>query len=177
MEWLWQLHLKQLRSRLPGKKPTQRSPVHGASQLNLSGFIHDVLSLGPKFAVEKKRPPEKLLSIVRQLAKLVPEEEASRVVSECVDVIARHAICKPVRSSDKGLSMHQRAGVHTAVLCSGARMLPPITQEELAREDHATSGTVTTGTKCIMDSHTIIDVNSPAAYKSGTITDTTPWGL
>ncbi|KAL1473441.1 hypothetical protein MTO96_038670, partial [Rhipicephalus appendiculatus] len=81
-EWLWQLHLKQLRGRLPEKKPMQRNTVHGASQLNLPGFVHDALSLGPKFAVEKKRPPEEMLSMVRQLARLVPDEEASRVVSE-----------------------------------------------------------------------------------------------
>ncbi|KAL1466934.1 hypothetical protein MTO96_000534 [Rhipicephalus appendiculatus] len=60
----------------------QRNTVHGASQLNLPGFVHDALSLGPKFAVEKKRPPEELLPMVRQLARLVPDEEASRVVSE-----------------------------------------------------------------------------------------------
>ncbi|KAL1472264.1 hypothetical protein MTO96_039455 [Rhipicephalus appendiculatus] len=65
----------------------QRNTVHGASQLNLPGFVHDALSLGPKFAVEKKRPPEELLSMVRQLARLVPDEEASRVVSEVKAII------------------------------------------------------------------------------------------
>ncbi|KAH7939670.1 hypothetical protein HPB52_015740 [Rhipicephalus sanguineus] len=64
-EWLWQLHLKQLRSRLPEKRPMQKGPVHGASQLDLPDFVHNALSLGPKFAVEKKRPPEELLSMRR----------------------------------------------------------------------------------------------------------------
>ncbi|KAH7956879.1 hypothetical protein HPB52_013208 [Rhipicephalus sanguineus] len=59
-EWLWQLQLKQLRSRLAGKKPMQKSPAHGAAQLDLPGFVQDALSLGPMFAVEKKRPQEEL---------------------------------------------------------------------------------------------------------------------
>ncbi|XP_049529011.1 uncharacterized protein LOC125947773 [Dermacentor silvarum] len=91
----WQAQLRLLRSRLPKKGPLHHNPVHTTEQVNLPGNIHDALALGPKFAVETKRRPEELLTLVRQVSKFAPEEAVPRIVSEGVDVVTRSKGVRP----------------------------------------------------------------------------------
>ncbi|KAH7976490.1 hypothetical protein HPB52_014528 [Rhipicephalus sanguineus] len=90
-----QVCLRQLRYRPPKKVPEHRNPVHMTEQVNLSGRIHEALSLGPKFTVETKRRPEELLSFVIQVSKYATEEAVPRLVSEGVDVVARSKGARP----------------------------------------------------------------------------------
>ncbi|KAH7984044.1 hypothetical protein HPB52_016513 [Rhipicephalus sanguineus] len=52
--------------------------------------VHDVVARGPKFAFERKRSALELLSLVRQVYRLVPEAEVERCASEGVDALSRH---------------------------------------------------------------------------------------
>ncbi|KAG0425510.1 hypothetical protein HPB47_027332 [Ixodes persulcatus] len=84
-EFIWQLQLRQLRERLPKKDPTQSTALHMPEELHLPEDVQQVLCLGPKFAVEPKKSPPELLSLVREVSRRVPEEDAARCVSEGVD--------------------------------------------------------------------------------------------
>ncbi|KAH7948462.1 hypothetical protein HPB52_022952 [Rhipicephalus sanguineus] len=72
-----------------------------------------VLSLGPKFAVEPRKTAPELLSMTRCIGKAAPETEDVRCVSECVVVLCRRkpgANQQPVRqveqfSRDSSLSV------------------------------------------------------------------------
>lgn len=88
-ECLWQCQLRELRGRCSGTGPTPGNTVHSPENLDLPEHIHNVLALGPKFAVESSKRPEEMLSMVRQISKFVAEEDVSRVISEGVGAISR----------------------------------------------------------------------------------------
>ncbi|KAH7983905.1 hypothetical protein HPB52_015189 [Rhipicephalus sanguineus] len=52
--------------------------------------VHDVLARGPKCAFERNRSAPELLSLVRQVSRLVPKAEVERGASEGADVLSRH---------------------------------------------------------------------------------------
>ncbi|KAL1484308.1 hypothetical protein MTO96_032644 [Rhipicephalus appendiculatus] len=57
-EVLWQQVLPSLRGLLPRKIPVSGSPVHVIGHATVPESVKQVLSCGPKFAVEpKKKPP------------------------------------------------------------------------------------------------------------------------
>lgn len=63
--------------------------------------------------------------------------------------------------------------VRTVMLQRSVRMVPQVTRQLPAWEDdHATRGTVPTGTRGIMEGHIIIDINSVIRYKSAPNTGT-----
>lgn len=55
-----------------------------------------VLGPGPKLVAEARKTPHKVLTLVRQVARRIPEDESDRCVSEGVDVLSR---CKPPSSA------------------------------------------------------------------------------
>ncbi|KAG0417307.1 hypothetical protein HPB47_005707 [Ixodes persulcatus] len=97
-EFIWQLQLRQLRERLPKKDPAQSTALHMPEELHLPEDVQQVLRLGPKFAVEPKKSPPELLSLVREVSRRVPEEDSARCVSEDVDVVRS---CKPAATKHK----------------------------------------------------------------------------
>ncbi|KAG0409714.1 hypothetical protein HPB47_013165 [Ixodes persulcatus] len=86
-EFIWQLQLRQLRERLPKKDPAQSTALHMPEELHLP----------EDFAVEPKKSPPELLSLVREVSRSVPEEDAARCVSEGVDVVRS---CKPAATKE-----------------------------------------------------------------------------
>ncbi|XP_077553291.1 uncharacterized protein LOC144168094 [Haemaphysalis longicornis] len=90
-EFLWQQVLQQLRADLPKRPTGQRCVVQTVGDAELSDDLRDVLSLGPKFAVEPKMKAPELLSLVRQVSRYAPEAEVDRCISEGVDVLMRNS--------------------------------------------------------------------------------------
>ncbi|XP_077564343.1 uncharacterized protein LOC144179781 [Haemaphysalis longicornis] len=87
--------LRQLRAAVKKQQPPTRCAVHRLEPVNLPPAVEEVLSLGPKFAVEPKRSAPELLSLVHHVSRQAPEEEQDRCISEGVDVLSR---CKPAPS-------------------------------------------------------------------------------
>ncbi|XP_075740700.1 uncharacterized protein LOC142786889 [Rhipicephalus microplus] len=86
VEHMWQCALRQLRIVQP-TRPRQEGVVHVADDVQLSEQVRRTLGLGPKFAVEQRKTPAELLSVVRQVSSLAPTNECDRCVSEGVDVL------------------------------------------------------------------------------------------
>ncbi|KAH7953899.1 hypothetical protein HPB49_013851 [Dermacentor silvarum] len=83
----WQVQLKDLRRFLPDKLPAPKGKVHFLQRESVPHDVQRVLSLGPKFAVEKRRTPPELLSLVRQVSQRAAGEDAVRCVSDGVDAL------------------------------------------------------------------------------------------
>ncbi|KAH7951053.1 hypothetical protein HPB52_004545 [Rhipicephalus sanguineus] len=67
-EWLWMQQLPYLRSCLPTRRQQPRCTVHTTGGVTLPSQVMDVLSLGPKFAVEPKRTAPELLTMEKKSA-------------------------------------------------------------------------------------------------------------
>ncbi|KAM7315419.1 hypothetical protein ISCGN_005202 [Ixodes scapularis] len=77
-EFHWRRMLSELRASAPKRAAPSRSTVHTLGQVSLPESIRRVLDRGPKFAVEPKKSRAELLSLVRDVARKVPEAEAER---------------------------------------------------------------------------------------------------
>ncbi|KAM7314704.1 hypothetical protein ISCGN_004488 [Ixodes scapularis] len=75
-EFHWRRMLSELRASAPKRAAPSRSTVHTLGQVSLPESIRRVLDRGPKFAVEPKKSRAELLSLVRHVARKVPEAEA-----------------------------------------------------------------------------------------------------
>ncbi|KAH7984228.1 hypothetical protein HPB52_025191 [Rhipicephalus sanguineus] len=60
-EFLWKTRLLQLRNLVPTRQQPPKCPIYNQEDLNLPQHVTNVLSLGPKFAVEPERSPHDLL--------------------------------------------------------------------------------------------------------------------
>ena len=90
-EFLLRLTLKHLRALTPRKTRHQSQPLHVIGDIPLPPSVEQVLSLGPKFAVEPRKSAPELLSLVRQVSQQASDTEIDRYISEGVDIISRHA--------------------------------------------------------------------------------------
>ncbi|KAH7963746.1 hypothetical protein HPB52_022710 [Rhipicephalus sanguineus] len=81
-EFLWQRMLTTLRDSTPKKPPQPSNRVHIVGEIALPEEVNQILGLGPKFAVEPRKTPHELLTLVRQVAQRMPEDESNRCVSE-----------------------------------------------------------------------------------------------
>ncbi|XP_049528721.1 LOW QUALITY PROTEIN: uncharacterized protein LOC125947615 [Dermacentor silvarum] len=88
-EFLWQRTLTALRDITPKKSPQTSNRVHIVGDVDLPEKVRQLLSLGPKFAVEPRKTPHELLTLVRQISQRIPEGESNRCVSEGVDILLR----------------------------------------------------------------------------------------
>ncbi|KAG0430944.1 hypothetical protein HPB47_022243 [Ixodes persulcatus] len=68
-----------------------QEPIHTLGQVSLPESIRRVLDRGPKYAVEPRKSRAELLSLVRGVARKVPETESERCVSEGVDVLIKRS--------------------------------------------------------------------------------------
>ncbi|KAM7281543.1 hypothetical protein ISCGN_005959 [Ixodes scapularis] len=92
VEFLWRQTLIHLRASTPETTPAVGNLVHKLGDVELPVKVEGVLSQGPKFAVEPRKSPPELLTMVRQVSGRAPESEVDRCISEGVDVLSR---CKP----------------------------------------------------------------------------------
>ncbi|KAH8022970.1 hypothetical protein HPB51_007983 [Rhipicephalus microplus] len=92
---LWAGELRRLRSGIAAKQRF-KGVVHTCGDVVLPDFVRRTLSLGPKYAVDKKYTAPDLLAIVRRVSSLAPQEDCNRCVSEGVDVLQQ---VKPYASS------------------------------------------------------------------------------
>ncbi|KAL1480270.1 hypothetical protein MTO96_051177 [Rhipicephalus appendiculatus] len=88
-ELLWQVQLRQLRVQVNKDRRKVVCDVHVPEGFELPGSVCDVLGLGPKIAQATKRSKPELLSIVREVSKKVPEQDAARMNSKGLDALVR----------------------------------------------------------------------------------------
>ncbi|KAH8033167.1 hypothetical protein HPB51_008052 [Rhipicephalus microplus] len=91
IEFHWKLQLRLLRDLVDKVRVSATSNVHVAEGICLPDFVLEVLGLGPKFAVQPQKNKPELVSIVRQVSKRVPEDQATRIINEALIV---NAVCK-----------------------------------------------------------------------------------
>ncbi|KAH8034828.1 hypothetical protein HPB51_003115 [Rhipicephalus microplus] len=82
IEFHWKLQLRLLRDLVDKVRVSATSNVHVAEGICLPDFVLEVLGLGPKFAVQPQKNKPELVSIVRQVSKRVPEDQATRIINE-----------------------------------------------------------------------------------------------
>ncbi|KAH8038012.1 hypothetical protein HPB51_020532 [Rhipicephalus microplus] len=82
IEFHWKLQLRLLRDLVDKVRGSATSNVHVAEGICLPDFVLEVLGLGPKFAVQPQKNKPELVSIVRQVSKRVPEDQATRIINE-----------------------------------------------------------------------------------------------
>ncbi|KAH8036346.1 hypothetical protein HPB51_025687 [Rhipicephalus microplus] len=82
IEFHWKLQLRLLRDLVDKVRVSATSNVHVAEGISLPDFVLEVLGLGPKFAVQPQKNKPELVSIVRQVSKRVPEDQATRIINE-----------------------------------------------------------------------------------------------
>ncbi|KAH8009676.1 hypothetical protein HPB51_018987 [Rhipicephalus microplus] len=82
IEFHWKLQLRLLRDLVDKVRVSATSNVHVAEGICLPDFVLEVLELGPKFAVQPQKNKPELVSIVRQVSKRVPEDQATRIINE-----------------------------------------------------------------------------------------------
>lgn len=87
---LWQHRLPGLRALLPKNEPTEQT-IHTTENVSFPGNVKQVLSLGPKFAVEPKKARSELSGTVRQASRQADRTEAARI-SEGVDVLTKRVL-------------------------------------------------------------------------------------
>ncbi|KAH8009881.1 hypothetical protein HPB51_021679 [Rhipicephalus microplus] len=92
IEFHWKLQLRLLRDLVDKVRVSATSNVHVAEGICLPDFVLEVLGLGPKFAVQPQKNKPELVSIVRQVSKRVPEDQATRIINEGVDALK---LCRP----------------------------------------------------------------------------------
>ncbi|KAG0414675.1 hypothetical protein HPB47_008167, partial [Ixodes persulcatus] len=90
-EFRWRLTLSELRASTPRRASPKKNPIHTLGQVSLPESIRHVLDRGPKYAVEPRKSRAELLSLIRGVARKVPETESERCVSEGVDVLIRRS--------------------------------------------------------------------------------------
>ncbi|KAM7300930.1 hypothetical protein ISCGN_016507 [Ixodes scapularis] len=102
-EFHWRRMLSELRASAPKRAAPSRSTVHTLGQVSLPESIRRVLDRGPKFGVEPKKSRAELLSLVRDVARKVPEVEAGRcdvdVLFSAPDKLSR--LCRAVNPSSR----------------------------------------------------------------------------
>ncbi|KAH8035274.1 hypothetical protein HPB51_004515 [Rhipicephalus microplus] len=86
IEFHWKLQLRLLRDLVDKVRVSATSNVHVAEGICLPDFVLEVLGLGPKFAVQPQKNKPELVSIVRQVSKRVPEDQATRIINEGDDL-------------------------------------------------------------------------------------------
>ncbi|KAH8027188.1 hypothetical protein HPB51_003630 [Rhipicephalus microplus] len=86
IEFHWKLQLRLLRDLVDKVRVSATSNVHVAEGICLPDFVLEVLGLGPKFAVQPQKNKPELVSIVRQVSKRVPEDQATRIINEVLDL-------------------------------------------------------------------------------------------
>ncbi|KAG0443722.1 hypothetical protein HPB47_014598, partial [Ixodes persulcatus] len=92
-DFLWQQTLPLLRASIPGRRlAATGNKVHKLGDVRLPKQVEQVLSHGPKFAIEPRRSPPELLSLVRQVSGRAAESEADRCIADGVDVLLQ---CRP----------------------------------------------------------------------------------
>ncbi|KAG0429421.1 hypothetical protein HPB47_023653 [Ixodes persulcatus] len=92
-DFFWQQTLPLLRASIPGRHPAATgNKVHKLGDVRLPKQVEQELSHAPKFAVEPRRSPPKLLSLVRQVSGRAAESEADRCIADGVDVLLQ---CRP----------------------------------------------------------------------------------
>ncbi|KAG0445018.1 hypothetical protein HPB47_003208 [Ixodes persulcatus] len=74
-DFLWQRNLLYLRAGLPRKPPTAEGSVHKMGDVNLPDQVQRVLSLGPKFAVEPRKTPPELLTLIEDCQHVVSGDD------------------------------------------------------------------------------------------------------
>lgn len=92
-DFLWQQTLPLLGASIPGRRPAATgNKVHKLGDVRLPKQVEQVLSHGPKFAVEPRKSPPELLSLVRQVSGRAAESESDRCIADGVDVLLQ---CRP----------------------------------------------------------------------------------
>ncbi|XP_075740669.1 uncharacterized protein LOC142786855 [Rhipicephalus microplus] len=91
VESRWKQELLLLRRQKRRPQVRSAGQLHVEEGISLPDYVRTTLSLGPKFAVEKKNSPAELLSLVRNVSRAAPDSESERCVSEGVDVLYRYA--------------------------------------------------------------------------------------
>ncbi|KAH8032749.1 hypothetical protein HPB51_001447 [Rhipicephalus microplus] len=91
VESRWKQELLLLRRQKRRPQVRSAGQLHVEEGISLPDYVRTTLSLGPKFAVERKNSPAELLSLVRNVSRAAPDSESERCVSEGVDVLYRYA--------------------------------------------------------------------------------------
>ncbi|KAH6919743.1 hypothetical protein HPB50_029269 [Hyalomma asiaticum] len=118
-DFLWQSHLSQLRSLVPRGQPTSSCPIHMVEQVHLPEDVRNVLGHGPKFAVQTKRTAPELLSYVRQVSRLAPNDESQQCISRGVDVLPRYVEAITTEDASEAESRTYPDGVQRVGLSDG----------------------------------------------------------
>ncbi|KAH7955340.1 hypothetical protein HPB52_000375 [Rhipicephalus sanguineus] len=74
--WKQELFLLRRLNRRPQKRSAGK--LHVQEGISLPDYVKTTISLGPKFAVEKKSSLAELLSFVRNVSRAVPDSESER---------------------------------------------------------------------------------------------------